>query len=272
MPRTMRLSQEQKDLLASLSTNYKTGRPQWNNVSAHDDDLQDQQQQDHELNIISPPLNCPKWACIILPCINHIPSMKLFKSIVPREAEVRIGSRWVCYDASSLNRGDIVRLTEGDIIPADLVLLSLGTEFASEEDVSTSVATHRHFHEESLELIVDSSQINGESKPQIISLNPDKTVNAAELFAGSVVLHGEAIAVVTKIGDDVLLSRLIKEGKWPQKRRHGWQAVNQNDNDGDDDDDADSNRIDNSYEENIHAKNEFIGSSSHASSKTQEIV
>lgn len=156
--------------------------------------------------------------------------MKLFKSIVPREAEVRIGSRWIFYDAISLCKGDIVRLTEGDIVPADLKLLSLGAEFADEDDsdlkgggasASSTFAT--------TELIVDSSQINGVDKPQIITLNSDNTVDAVELYAGSVVLQGEAIAVVTKIGNDVLLSRLIKEGKWPPRTKSGWQVVHQED-------------------------------------------
>jgi Cation transport ATPase len=195
------LSQEQKDLLASLSANYKTGRSLSSsngNVNEHES------HRCEELNIINPPLNCPKWACIILPCINHIPSMKLFKSIVPREAEVRIGSRWVCYDASSLNRGDIIRLSEGDTVPADARLLSLGPDFVDDDGDEEEEQDGDGFdqdEEATLELVVDSNHITGETKPRIISLNPDnKTVNAVELFAGSVVLHGEAIAVVTKIG------------------------------------------------------------------------
>lgn len=221
------LSQEQKDLLASSSTNYRTGRS-----LSNDDEHESLHHQRHcELNIINPPLNCPKWACIILPCINHIPSMKLFKSIVPREAEVRIGSRWVCYDASSLNRGDIIRLSEGDIVPADARLLSLGPDFVQDD----SPLREFNDEEETWELVVDSSQITGEAKPRIISFNADKTVNAVELFAGSVVLQGEAIAVVTKIGGDVLLSRLIIEGKWPPKQRQGeWQEVSQDDNEEED--------------------------------------
>lgn len=227
------LSREQKDLLASLSTNYKTGR-----ALSHDDDDENESphHQGHgELNIIKPPLNCPKWACIILPCINHIPSMKLFKSIVPREAEVRIGSRWVCYDASSLNRGDIIRLSEGDIVPADARLLSLGPDFVHDGGIDDdSSGLYEGEEDDTLELIVDSNQITGEPKPRIISLNPDRTVSAVELYAGSVVLHGEAIAVVTKIGGDVLLSRLMREGKWPPKQsQNEWQIVSQNDNEED---------------------------------------
>lgn len=223
----MKLSKEQKDLLLSLSTNYTTGPT--NSLEQDDDD--DQQHHDDELNIINPPLNCPKWACIVLPCINHIPSMKLFKKIIPREAEVRLGQRWVCYDASSLNKGDIVRLNEGDIVPADVRLLNLGLDFVSEnENDEHEHDGHEHGgHGHDHELIIDSSLINGRTKPQTITLNDDGTVDAVELYAGSVVLQGEAIVVVTKIGGSVLLSTLIRDGKWPPKPKEGWEVVNQND-------------------------------------------
>mmetsp|Transcript_1858 Transcript_1858/g.2817 ORF Transcript_1858/g.2817 Transcript_1858/m.2817 type:complete len:235 (+) Transcript_1858:92-796(+) len=223
----MRLSKEQKELLATLSTNYKTGTKNTND-SHH-----------VELNIINPPLNCPKWACIILPCIKHVPSMKLFKKIIPREAEVRLGNRWVCYDASSLNKGDIVRLNEGDIVPADVQLLNLGLEFVYDGDELKYQQENEHEQESNqetpLELIIDTSQIDGAAKPQTISLNADGTVDAEELYAGSVVLHGEAIAVVTKVGREVLLSRLIKEGQWPPQQKKGWQAVPKEDDNDDQD-------------------------------------
>ena len=206
----MRLSREHKELLASLSTNYKTGPTKSNN--SH-----------QELNIIDPPLNFPKWACFILPCIKYIPSMKLFKKIVPREAEVRLRSRWVCYDASSLNKGDIIRLNEGDIVPADVQLLNLGLDFVFDGDDTEEI--RKGFDDDALELVIDSSQINGAPKPQTISLNSDGTVGAEELYAGSVVLQGEAIAVVVKVGKEVLLSRLIKQGHWPPQENKGWQAV-----------------------------------------------
>jgi len=229
----MRLSKEHKELLATLRTNYKTG-PKNTNDSHHDH---------QELNIINPPLNCPKWACIILPCIKHVPSMKLFKKIIPREAEVRLGSRWVCYDASSLNKGDIVRLNQGDIVPADVRLLNLGLEFVYDGDGDSdgNGNEHEQQYQESnqetppLELIVDTSQIDGAAKPQTISLNADGTVDAQELYAGSVVLQGGAIAVVAKVGREVLLSRLIKEGQWPPQQKKGWQAVPKEDDDDDQD-------------------------------------
>lgn len=206
----MKLSKQHKELLAALSTNYKTGPT--NSNDSH-----------QELNIIDPPLNCPKWACFILPCIKHIPSMKLFKKIIPREAEVRLGSRWVCYDATSLNKGDIIRLNEGDIVPADVRLLNLGLDFVDDGDETEE--NQIGSNDEVRELLIDSSQINGALKPQTIILNGDGTVEDLELYAGSAVLQGEAIAVVTKVGKEVLLSKLIKQGHWPPQDKKGWQAV-----------------------------------------------
>ena len=221
----MKLSRDQKDLLSSLSTDYRTGLNQSQNPNFS-------YAENTELNIIQPPLNCPKWAYIVLPCINHIPSMKRFKEILPHDAEVRLDRKWVCYDATSLNVGDIVRLNEGDIVPADVILLNLGSEFVSDND-SDDNSEEVDIDASILELIVDSSQVDGQAKPWTVTLNKsDGTVDAVEIYAGSVILQGEAIAVVTKIGTDVLLSRLIMDGNWPPKAKAGWEAVNQNDDDG----------------------------------------
>ena len=208
------LSQEQRDLLESLSTNYSTGSK--SNVDTN------------EMNIITPPWNLPKWACVILPCINHLPTMKLYKKIIPVDAEVRLGNRWVCYDSSSLGVGDIVRIHENDIVPADLKLLSLGPDLVADGEEDLEEGNNDC---DVTELIVDASAIDGVVKPRTITMNRDGTVDAEELNCGSVVLQGEAIAVVTKVGKDVLLSRLIQGGKWPPKENKGWQAVNQDDED-----------------------------------------
>ena len=239
----MKLSTKQEDLLIELSTNYKTGLSQTEN--------DEYTYSSPELNVLNPPLNCPKWACIILPCINHIPSMKLFKQIIPRDAEVRLGNRWVCYDATSLNKGDIVRLNEGDIVPADVQVLNLGLDFVNDSKLDSVTSGSGSGSDDQdilgLELIVDSSQIDGR-KPQTVAVNEnDGTVDAVQLYAGSVVLQGEAIAVVTNIGNDLMLSQLIRDGKWPPKAKSGWEAVNQMD-DGDGNGDGNGNGNDRGQE------------------------
>ena len=211
----MKLSKQQVNLLKSLSTNYTEGLPHAP-LSA---DVQDES----EFNIIPPPLNCPKWACIILPCINHVPSMKLFKVIQPTEAETLKKSKWIVYDAVSICKGDIIRLNDGDIVPADAVVLSLGMDFIhvpteedeGDEDKTTGKEDRGLFVED---LVVDSSNVNGYVKPQTISVETlNGAVHDVQLYAGSMILQGCCIAVVTNIGSETLLGSLIKKGKWPPK-------------------------------------------------------
>lgn len=231
----MQLSKEQITLLKSLSTNYTKG------LSQNDAALGN----DSEYNIIPAPLNCPQWACILLPCISHIPSMKLYKTIKPTEAEVRKNNKWVVYDAVSILKGDIVRMSDGDIVPADCVVLSLGMEFAyvptdeeimamEENDDDGSFVANRNrnanknderSNQNDLfveELVVDSSNVNGYLKPQTISVVNKQNGMIAKntvLYAGSMILQGTCIAVVTKTGSETLLASLIMKGIWPPKEQ-----------------------------------------------------
>ena len=49
--------------------------------------------------------------------------MKLFATIQPDDAEILRNGQWIRYDATSLVTGDIIRLEEGDLIPADCIVL-----------------------------------------------------------------------------------------------------------------------------------------------------
>lgn len=166
-------------------------------------------------NVIPGPLTCPSWACIILPCLNHIPSMKLFKKIQPRDADVWKNKRWVCYDASSLSVGDIIRLTENDIVPADCKIINMGTEYLADERKDLDSA-----RDLLLEMVVDSRNVTGRPKPHSISMNADGTIDSPDLYAGSMVLQGDAVAVVTAIGTQTLLAKLIQQKKWPPSKEY----------------------------------------------------
>ena len=214
----MKLSKEQVNLLKSLSTDYKDGLP--HSTSTNDSES--------EYNIIPPPINCPNWACILLPCINHIPSMKLYKTIKPMEAEVRKNSRWIVYDAVSITKGDIIRLGDGDIVPADVVVLNLGMEFVTvpeynndDNDEQAVVGKGEKVKQIMVEeLVVDSSNVNGYTKAQTVAVDElSGMVETTELYAGSVILQGDCIAVVTKTGSETLLASLMKKGEWPPKRQ-----------------------------------------------------
>ena len=214
----MRLTEDQLSLLQSLSTDYKKGLQSSSSTSSTSS---------IEYNIIPAPFNCPKWACIILPCINHVPSMKLYKTIQPTEAEVRKKNKWVVYDAVSITKGDIIRLTDGDIVPADVIVLSLGMDFVHDgnenENRNGKEYTCNEYNNnmDVEEFIVDSSSVNGYKNPQIISIDKNSGTirNNIQLYAGSMVLQGTCIAVVNRIGQETLLASLIQKGKWPPTQR-----------------------------------------------------
>eukprot|EP00986_Skeletonema_menzelii_P012919 scaffold7298_cov150-Skeletonema_menzelii.AAC.19 len=177
------------------------------------------------LNKVQKPINCPSWVCCLLPCINHIPSMKQFRYVQPDDAEVLRDGRWIRYDAASLVLGDIVRLAEGDVVPADCVVISLGMEHVDvtsivgddEEDVGNASAATAANIESLVELTVDSHYITGETKPRHIPCRSNQTVQPTLLYYGSRVLEGACIALVTGCGERTILAKLIEEGRWPPK-------------------------------------------------------
>eukprot|EP00555_Chaetoceros_dichaeta_P004515 CAMPEP_0198267584 /NCGR_PEP_ID=MMETSP1447-20131203/33714_1 /TAXON_ID=420782 /ORGANISM="Chaetoceros dichaeta, Strain CCMP1751" /LENGTH=192 /DNA_ID=CAMNT_0043958251 /DNA_START=138 /DNA_END=716 /DNA_ORIENTATION=+ len=155
--------------------------------------------------------------------------MKLFKVIQPHDAEVLRESRWVFYDAISLMVGDIIRLNAEDIVPADCIVLSLGMDHCTSSDDDQDA------EDEVTELVVDVRNITGEIRPKSITLSKltdsrdngnnttgGKTLSLdsqVELYCGSYVLEGSAIAVVTHIGSDTTVARWMKEGKWPPEKK-----------------------------------------------------
>jgi E1-E2 ATPase/Cation transporter/ATPase, N-terminus len=184
----MTLSKAQEDLLRQLKTNRKSG--------LSTDAAAERREQDGCFNVVDPPINCPAWVCCLLPCIKSIPSMKAFRMIKPEDAEVLRDGHWVRYDAVSLVRGDIIRLEEGDIVPADCVVLSV-------DDV---------------QMLVDSRYVTGEEKPRTCEKNPNTdTFKPVQLFMGSHVVQGSGEAVVTAIGSNTKLAAAIRENKFPPK-------------------------------------------------------
>lgn len=203
-----RLSQSQDDLLARLSTDYRSG------LATKDASRRRTDRHGGALNTVPPPLNCPKWVCCLLPCIKSIPSMKLFRSIEPEDAEVLRDGRWVRYDAASLVRGDVIRLSEGDGVPGDCAVLSLGmdhipgNESGGEEGGAAA---------EEEELEVDHQSITGAHAPSTSAVQEDGSAQLVRLYYGGRVLRGSCIAAVTAVGMDTALARLMRSGRWPPK-------------------------------------------------------
>lgn len=180
----MTLSQAQQDLLKQFDTNYEKGLTM--------DEASKRREQDETYNVISPPIQCPGWVCCLLPCIKSIPSMKAFRQLQPEDAEVKRNGRWTRYDAASVVRGDILRLEEGDLVPADCSVLSV----------------------DGMDVLVDVKGVTGEDKPRVIT----EEDGPVKLFYGGHVLQGSCIAVATAIGPNTLLATLIRDKRFPPSK------------------------------------------------------
>ncbi len=154
--------------------------------------------------------------------------MKQFRLVQPDDAEVLRDGHWVRYDHASLVVGDIVRLVEGDVVPADCTIISLGMDHVDasivvDEKTSSSGISQGmggggdRPNNNNMDIIVDSHLITGEAKPRQVSNNSIGAANSTTLYFGSRVLQGACIAVVIATGDRVMLSKLIKAGRWPSQ-------------------------------------------------------
>lgn len=185
----MNLSDAQQQLLQQLETSIERGL-------TTDQASVSRERDGGVYNCIRPPVDCPAWLCIVLPCISHLPSMKAFQRIVPEDAEVLRNGKWIRYDATSLVKGDIIRLEEGDVVPADCVVLSINGN----------------------ELLVDHRLVTGEDKPRGSIVDPKLNVaKPTQLFWGAQVVQGSGLAVVAAIGPNTLVASLIREGSFPPK-------------------------------------------------------
>ncbi|GAX17132.1 hypothetical protein FisN_5Hh518 [Fistulifera solaris] len=184
----MQLSQAQQELVASVKADVEKGLTT--------DEAAARREKQGSFNTVEPPINCPSWVCCLLPCINHVPSMQAFARIKPDDAELKRNGKWIRYDAASLVIGDIIRLEEGDVVPADCVVLTL------EEGTS--------------ELLVDHRSVTGEEKPRSAKRRGN-FVQPTQLFWGGRVVLGSAIAVTTAVGSDTLVASLIRDGRFPPK-------------------------------------------------------
>lgn len=133
--------------------------------------------------------------------------MKLFANIQPEDAEVLRNSKWIRYDPASLVPGDVIRIEEGDVVPADCVLVQL-----------TSSSTTTNSGDE--EFLVDLRPITGEERlKSITSANFSESSSGSlpKLYMGGKVVQGGATAVITTIGPNTLLAKLIAEKRFPPK-------------------------------------------------------
>jgi Ca2+-transporting ATPase len=94
--------------------------------------------------------------------------------------------------ANVLRDGVVARVDAEEVVPGDAVLLSEGDVVPADATVVEAVA-----------LLVDESSLTGESVPAGKAVDGDDRVSA-----GSVVLHGRAVAVVTHTGPQSTMGRI----------------------------------------------------------------
>ena len=127
--------------------------------------------------------------------------MKAFAQIRVEDAEILRGGKWIRYDASSLVTGDIIRLEEGDQVPADCIVLSVEGSNGNTEE----------------ELLVDMRAVTGEDKPRSSKENDNSQHPALQLYWGGTVVQGAGIAIVTAIGEQTFVAGLIRDKRFPPK-------------------------------------------------------
>jgi hypothetical protein len=211
------------ELLASLDTTLKTGLTSQK--------AQQRRSEKDFSNVVDPPVRLPAWICCLLPCLKSLPSRKAFAQIQPDDAQVKRNSKWMRYEASCLVVGDIIRLEAGDIVPADCrVVLVEGA--GNTRSNSINVSSNEENIGSSI-LIVDHSKVTGEERKtwsQRSTSDPSADVENAgsasslsssalfqKLYWGGQVIQGSCIAVVTDIGPDTFVAKLIQQGKFPIK-------------------------------------------------------
>jgi hypothetical protein len=182
----MTLSDADNEMLVQLGNDLEQGLTM-------EEASQRRQDDGGALNVVDPPIKCPGWVCCLLPCIKIVPSMKAHRQLQPEDAEIKRNGRWIRYDATSVVRGDLLRLEEGDVVPADCVVLRVMSK--------------------GMDLLVDCKGITGEEKPRVVTTED----GYVKLYYGGHVLQGSAIAIVTAIGPQTLLASLIREKRFPPR-------------------------------------------------------
>jgi len=243
----IQLTSAQRNLLSRLNVDISTGLSTSEANSRRRNN--NRRPSSSAANIVTPPINCPKWICCLLPCIYRTRSMTAFVAVAPDDAEALRDARWVRYDAACLVVGDVIRLDVHDVVPADCVVIARGfrDELLLVGDESGEIGRHddddddeeksmiqskasaaavddNDNYEDDGALSVDARLITGQSDvthyhspPSSSSSMSSSSKSLQTLLYGSRIVNGSCIAIVTAIGNDVVLSKLITTGRWPPK-------------------------------------------------------
>jgi magnesium-transporting ATPase (P-type) len=171
-----------------------------------------------EFNVVAPPIQCPAWVCCLLPCIKHIESMKVYRAMKPEDAEVKRDGRWIRYDASSLVPSDLIRIEEGDIVPADCIVLHLENNHNNATELLVDQRYYQSNGNHQLDLDEDDDENNNNNNPRSARIG-------TFLLWGSHIVLGSALAIVTATGSKTRVAKLIRDKQFPPSRNHNNVVV-----------------------------------------------
>lgn len=145
------------------------------------------------LNYVTPPINLHPLFCCIVPCISASTSMQKYHECIADNSLAKRNGQWIRLDSISLVPGDIVRLSVGDRVPADMRI------FKSDR------------------CIFDASSIMGRGVQVVVDLRnlTDNYVDSPNIaFMGYLCLEGDCTGVVLATGNDTLIGNLILKKQW----------------------------------------------------------
>lgn len=157
------------------------------------------------LNLVKPPVSCPSWLCCLLPCILSSHSMVLYNECVPDYAHVKRGGKNINMDSTSLVPGDVVFISKGDRVPADIRIIEMGeSQFDGTPNCRFDVSAIMGDNMRDVHATIDCSS------PQLMD-----STNIA--FLGYLCTQGDCFGVVIATGDDTLIAQHIVKKLWPPR-------------------------------------------------------
>lgn len=79
----------------------------------------------HGLNYIDPPISLPNIFCCLNPCLSQFQVIQQYNECIAENALVKRNSKWIHIDSISLVPGDIIRITVGEVLPADIRIIKV---------------------------------------------------------------------------------------------------------------------------------------------------
>ena len=154
--------------------------------------------QEQGLNKIPSPQHCPTWLCCLLPCLRNSRANIKYNEAMADFAEVRRDKVWRRIDPFGVLVGDLIRVTEGNRVPADVRVLERG-----------------------IDCVIDTSTITGKvSKKREREILPTG-LEADIVCAGCLCVTGFFVGVVIAIGAKTMIGKLITHKRWPVEHHIG---------------------------------------------------